>query len=108
MTINSKDKGARGERELAEYLTEKGFPARRGQQFKGGEDSPDVICDDLSAFHLESKRTERLKLYDAMDQAKRDCGSRIPLVIHRRNRGEWLCVLRLDDLLNIVQGLIAR
>jgi Holliday junction resolvase len=37
--INS-NKGARYERELARYFEENGFPARRGQQFAGGGDSP--------------------------------------------------------------------
>lgn len=42
--INSKKKGAKGERELANTLKEYGFDCRRTQQFcgKGGE-SADVI-----------------------------------------------------------------
>lgn len=45
--INSRAKGKRGELQLAHKLTELGYPAERGQQRKGGEDSPDVICDRL-------------------------------------------------------------
>ena len=49
--INSRAKGARYERELARYFEENGFPARRGQQFAGGSDSPDVVCDEFP-FHI--------------------------------------------------------
>lgn len=57
--MNSRAKGQRGERELADFITAAGFPARRGQQFAGGPDSPDVVCPGLP-FHIEAKRTERL------------------------------------------------
>lgn len=40
MSINSKAKGAKGERELANKLKEYGYKCRRGQQYNGleGED----------------------------------------------------------------------
>ena len=40
MSINSKQKGAKGERELANILKEYGYNTRRGQQYNGleGED----------------------------------------------------------------------
>lgn len=101
--MNSRAKGCRGERELAAYLTGKGHPSHRGQQFAGGHDSPDVICESLDNFHLECKRTERLNLYAAMDQAIRDADQKTPVVAHRRNRGEWLAIIRLDDLLNLIR-----
>ena len=42
--MNSRRKGAVGEREIAKYLREHGFTeARRGQQFKGGADSPMLL-----------------------------------------------------------------
>jgi Holliday junction resolvase len=98
--MNSRDKGKRGERELANWLEERGYAARRGQQHRGGEDSPDVICPDLP-FHFEVKRTERLKLYEAMEQAIEDAGGGIPVVAHRRNRGDWVGIVRLIDLIDL-------
>lgn len=95
---NSRQKGARGEREWAAYLRELGFAdARRGQQFSGSPDSPDV-AGGIPGTHPEVKRVERLNLHDAMKQAVRDAGHAIPYVAHRRNRGEWLVTLRADDL----------
>ena len=101
--MNSRDKGKRGELELSHFLTDHGHPARRGQQFSGGPDSPDVICKSLP-FHFEVKRTECLSLYPAMQQAANDAGEgSVPMVIHRRNRREWLAILRLDDLLELLK-----
>lgn len=56
--MNSRDKGKRGEREFASLLREHGFDARRGQQFAGGADSPDVVSDALAWLHVEVKRVQ--------------------------------------------------
>lgn len=94
MTINSRAKGAAGERELAELLRFHGFTARRGQQFSGGTDSPDVVCAELHAdFHIECKRVEAGNPYVWMAQAKRDGGEKVPIVLHRRNKEDWLAIL---------------
>lgn len=116
--MNSRAKGQRGERELADFLTAAGFPARRGQQFAGGQDSPDVVCPGLP-FHIEAKRTERLNLDAACTQAERDAGGRKPwAVFHRRNRTGWrvtldaaafLAILREtpDDIFELVNRRLA-
>ena len=100
----SRDKGQRGERELAGELRRLfGVNARRGQQYCGGSDSPDVITD--LPIHCEVKRTERLSLYPAMRQACGDAGAdKVPIVFHRANHQEWLAIVRLNDL----PGLIDR
>lgn len=104
--INSRNKGAEGERELARYLSEKGYPSRRGQQFSGGKDSPDVVSS--LPFHIECKRVERLKIYEAIKQAIRDSqgSEKMPLVIHRKNREDWLAILKLDDFLTLLDQII--
>ena len=102
MSNLSRNKGKRGERELARFLVDHGHPARRGQQFSGGPDSPDVICKSLP-FHFEVKRTERLRIHEAMQQAIDEAkpGS-VPIVAYRRNGGDWLAILRLTDLLEVM------
>ncbi len=99
----SRSKGARGERELAAVLTAEGFDAVRGQQHRGGPDSPDVIVPSLPGVHFEAKRCERLNLYDAVGQARRDAGDKLPVVAHRRNAHAWLAILPLVDLLAILR-----
>ena len=101
--MNSRQKGARGEREAAKFLTAEGFAARRGQQFAGGTDSPDVVCESLPGLHFEIKRVERGNPYDWVAQAKRDAGYKLPVVLHRRNDCEWLAILPAQDFLRIVR-----
>lgn len=98
--INSRAKGKAGELELAAFLRSFGYEARRGQQFSGGSDSPDVVTS-LPGVHLECKRVEKGSLYEWLDQAIRDAGSNVPVVAHRRSRSEWVAILRLEDLLNL-------
>ena len=102
MSALSRNKGKRGERELARLLTLNGHPAHRGQQYSGSPDSPDVICESLP-FHFEVKRCERLRLREAMQQAIADAGEgKTPVVAHRRNGGEWLAVLPMTALLELL------
>ena len=68
--MNSRQKGASGERELAKKLRKYGYECRRGQQFNGADGSADVIG--LPGIHIECKRVERLNLEDAMAQSRRD------------------------------------
>lgn len=102
--MNSNRKGKVGEREIARYLREHGFTeARRGQQFKGGADSPDVVG--LKGFHIEVKRVERLDLNAAMEQSIRDAAeNEIPVVFHRRDRDYWKVTMRLDDFMRMVKN----
>ena len=99
--MNSRAKGARGEREFAQFLRGHGYNARRGQQYAGGPDSPDVVHS-LAGFHFEVKRVESLSLYPAMQQAIRDAGIDVPVVAHRRNQKQWLAVLPMDEFLKLV------
>lgn len=102
----SKEKGKRGERELANKLKEYGYNCRRGQQFCGANGDADVVG--LPGIHLEVKRTERLSIYDAMDQAKRDKKpEEIPVVMHRRNHCEWLAIMRLEDFISLYREMEA-
>lgn len=98
--MNSRAKGAAGERELARKLREYGFDARRGQQYSGANGDADVTG--LTGIHIECKRVERLDLIGAMDQAKRDArANEFPAVFHRKNNCEWLVTMRLDDWMQL-------
>lgn len=100
--MNSRQKGARGERELANILCSYGYNSRRGQQYCGANGDADVVG--LPGVHIECKRVERLNLYDAVDQAKRDRKSyEIPAVFHRKNNCEWLVTLTLDGFMKMYE-----
>lgn len=101
--INSRAKGARGERELSSKLKEYGYEARRGQQYSGANGDADVVG--LPGIHIECKRVERLNLYDAMAQAKSDArGGEAPTVFHRKDRCEWLVTMRLEDWMELYKN----
>lgn len=98
--MNSRAKGAKGEREIANILKAAGYEARRGQQFCGVNGDADVIG--LPGIHIEVKRTERFEIYKAMEQAKRDArDGETPVVMHRKNRAEWLVVMRFEDFMEL-------
>ena len=101
--MNSRQKGKRGELEAAHFLTDQGFPARRGQQFSGSADSPDLVCEVLPGIHFEIKRTERTDLYGWLAQATADAGGKMPVVLHRKNESRWLVILHAEDFLALVR-----
>lgn len=102
--MNSRTKGKYGEREWRDVLRSFGWSARRGQQFSGSPDSPDVICESLP-IHWEVKRVESLNIHAAMAQAVSDAGTnKTPVVAHRRNHGEWMVTLLAEDFLKILKG----
>lgn len=104
-TLNSRQKGARGERELAGLLREYGFDARRGQQFCGANGDADVIS--TLPLHIECKRVEKLNIYDAVAQAKRDSKGKTPAVFHRKNNCEWLVTMSMTDFMKIFKEYLA-
>lgn len=99
--MNSREKGKRGERELAGKLREYGYNCRRTQQYCGNTgEASDVVG--LPGIHIECKRNERLNIYDAMAQAKGDAKEgEIPTVMWRKNNSEWLVTMTLADFMEI-------
>lgn len=105
MPINSKQKGARFERELAKALKEYGYDTRRTAQYCGKTgDAADVVG--LEGIHIEAKRCEKMQLYAWMSQAVRDsAGSEnLPAVFHKKNRADILVTMRMKDFIKIYAG----
>lgn len=101
--MNSRRKGAEGERELAKLLREKGYEARRGQQFSGANGDADVVG--LPGYHIECKRVEHLNIYEAMEQSERDAREgETPIVCHRKDRKGWLVTMKFDDFMEVCNG----
>lgn len=105
--VNSKQKGKRGEREFAQFLTDHGFPARRTQQYKGTADSADVECEDAGYLHIEVKTGKVIRLYEAIAQAKSDSEgtTKLPIVAHKRDRGEWLVTMPAQALISLMESM---
>lgn len=93
---NSKQKGNRFEREVASLFRAEGYEARRGVQYCGINGDADVIG--VPGVHLEAKHVERLNIYDAMAQAKRDKReNELPVVIHKKNNHNVLVTMEFSD-----------
>ena len=103
MPKNSKRKGKTGELELARKLREFGYDTRRSVQYNGKQEEGQADLLGLPGVHIECKRTERLSLYEAVSQAKRDSegSGDLPVVFHRKNHCEWLAILPLDDFMKL-------
>ena len=103
----SREKGKRGEQELATKLRELGLDwVYRSQQYCGSAISADLLG--ISGVHAEVKRCESLSLYKAYEQAKQDCGDSgdMPTVFHRKNGKPWLAVVSLEDWVKLYLNYI--
>ncbi len=100
--VNSKQKGARGERELANKLKLYGYATRRGQQYSGIE-GDDVVG--LPNIHIECKRVQNLNILKAYEQSCRDAkDNEIPTVFHRKDRSPWLVTVSLESFMMLYGG----
>ncbi|NQU97036.1 MAG: hypothetical protein HQ548_05270 [Chloroflexi bacterium] len=99
----SKRKGAKGEREAAAKLNEVlGTQFHRGRQYHGGPESPD-LAGDVPGLHVEVKRTERLRIWEAVRQARADGGvDQVPVVMHRANKKPWVLIVEAEMLIRLL------
>lgn len=97
MGRSQREKGKRGERQAAKALADvTGLEARRGVQYQGGPDSPDIDVSNLYGMHWEVKYQERESVRLWMEQAQRDAGDLVPVLLHRRNNKPWLVTIPLE------------
>ena len=103
--LNSKQKGAIFERILAGIFREYGFSdARRTAQYCGNTgDASDVVG--LPGIHVEAKHQENMRLYDWIEQARRDAEANgkglLPAVFHKKNNHDILVTMYLDNWMAI-------
>ena len=100
--MNSKQKGARFERQLSSRFREYGYKARRTAQYCGNTgESADVVG--MPGIHVEAKHQERMQLYDWMAQAKRDAAGtgNIPAGFHKKNNAEILVTMEFEDWMQL-------
>jgi hypothetical protein len=99
----SRDKGARFERQIADYFTQEGYVCHRTAQYCGNTgDAPDVSG--LPYIHIECKAYKDTE-YDPkwMEQAKRDAhGVNIPVVIHKTDYHKPKATLTGRDLVEMM------
>jgi len=100
MGMLSKRKGKEGEREVAGLLRQHGYEGRRGVQYRGLEGAQDVVG--LPGASIEVKRTQRLDLYGALEQARAArLEGEVGVVFHRRNACDWVVVMDAHDFMRL-------
>lgn len=103
----SREKGKRGERQVAAAFAEVfgSDKVRRGYQYRDGSEAPDVWA---PLFHIESKIGKRPNLSAALEQAERDARPGvIPIAVCRSDRDAATVTLRLEEFLDIVRLWLA-
>lgn len=103
----SREKGKRGEREVASALRAMGFDSRRAQQYAGADGTADVLTS-IGGTHWEVKRYARIGSLRFLEQARRDApeGS-IPVVACREDSGPWVIQVDLKDLPLLAERIAA-
>jgi len=101
----SRNKGARGENELASILTDElGFVVKRklGQARDGADDI------EVGPFRIECKRHEKLAVMQWVRQVEA-CTPKeqIPLVIFRQNGERWRVIIALEDFVPMMREKLA-
>jgi hypothetical protein len=98
--VNSRNKGASYERHVAGLFKSEGYEARRGQQYCGANGDADVIG--VKGIHIECKAVERLNLYDAIAQAKKDAqNGDLPVVVHKKNYCKDLVTMEFSEWIKL-------
>jgi len=102
MTLNSRRKGAVGEREfITDYLAPF-WPDACRNLYQFGADKNDVAR--VAGVHWQIKRTENLRLWAAIKQAETEAtGGDLPVVAFRRNRSRWYCILDAHELVALLR-----
>lgn len=98
----SRNKGARGEREVCNILRAAGYDVARANQSAGAR-CPDV--DGVPGIWIEVKIGKRVNTRAAWRQACNDTDSREPVVVWRDDREEWMVHCRLESWIKWVAGL---
>lgn len=112
MAINSCQKGKREERAARDAWREAGFKdARRGRQYSGSPDSPDIQV--IDSLHVECKGCQNTDIYSWLAQADEDANKgivrtgsivkKLPVVMHRKKRKPWVIILTFKNFILLLR-----
>jgi len=105
VAVNSRRKGARGERQLRDELKALGYAdVYRTAQRSGRGGMPDL--EGIPGVHIECKVGKNIDVWKAMAQAVGDMeDGRTPVVLARKDRHETLLVCKLKDLHQVINRM---
>ncbi len=111
MGKSQRDKGGRGEREIATMFRDMGYDARRNRQSSEFNNDADVTAVSTAppmVLQIEVKRVKRFPskwIKDAFAQAE-DAANKnggTPLLAVREDNGEGLAILKMSDFMNYMR-----
>lgn len=104
MSKSQRNKGAGFEREIAGILTDAlGTVVKRNlAQSRGGATEGSDIT--IGPFAIECKRRASIAVYDWLDQASRDAGDKIPLVVARADGRRPILIMDLQAAMPLIAG----
>lgn len=101
----SRNRGKRGERDLALFCREHGYPdVHRTAQYRGNTGEAGDL-EGLPGIHVECKYVEKFELRKSLAQAVHDSDAKgsgdIPVVFQRGANQKWIAVMRAEDFFEI-------
>ena len=100
--INSRRKGAKGETEFIKNHLAPHWPEAKRNLDQFGADKRD--CLEVAGIHWQIKRTEKLELWKAINQAETEAAATdTPVVAFRRNRSKWYCIMDADEFVALLR-----
>lgn len=106
MSKSERNKGAGFEREVANLLTDHlGTVVKRNlSQSRGGnQEGADIV---IGRFAIECKRRARMSVYEWMDQAQRDAGDKIPIVVARADGRRSVMIIDLETAIPMLREFL--
>lgn len=99
--MNSRKKGAEGEREFIRLHLAQHWPEAKRNLDQFGDQKQD--CLEAGGFHWQIKRTESFRLWDSIKQAEGEAYmGATPLVAFRRNHSPWYVVARAEFIVPLL------
>jgi Holliday junction resolvase len=101
---SQREKGRRGEQEVARILRSRGFDAERIPNSGGLTEKGDVKSKDLPRLHFEVKFQETWSLLKWLRQAIEEAlPTQVPVVVFKKSREPWRVSVTLEHYLDLIE-----
>ena len=107
MGKSQRDKGKRGERAVAGFLTDAGWPTRRSVQFNGRDPNAvsDLIVDGLPQLAIEVKFRQAWAVDRWLQRQKDECrDGQLPMLFCKKNNEPLVIALYAEDFVRFWRG----
>lgn len=101
---NNRERGKRGERDARDAI--RSVWGLRGS-YRAAQSAGSLSADlgGTGDLHVEVKLRKSIAVYEFIEQAVRDSKDKVPVVLMRRDRDEWLVMFRMSDTLGFIRAL---